>query len=383
MFERRFAALFATSFVLSAGYGSIYTLLAVIRESFGFSALEVGVIGAVGFFTGFVAQVSLARFADRGHTAGLLRFGLLCAVLGNLAMVFASELAGFVGARALLGLGAGTFAPAARRLLLAEDGDRAGERLGFMASFTMAGFISGPVIASVLFEFVGLGATFVVLAAALIVTTPFVMRTHIPPSTPSEERRAVRVLLALAPVRGTLLCSIAFYITVGVFEAIWAVLLHDKGASQLFIGATLSIFGLPMLVISPFAGRFAQRRGALRTAAMGISGAIPCMLVYGVQDGLVVLAVVVAVHSVFDAFTMPALQLSMAQASPRAHLASGQGLMGATGQLTAALAALLSGWLYGGFGALALFGLSALAMTCLLAGGINQGRSLLRLRALA
>jgi len=332
----------------------------------------------MGFLAGFAAQVGLSRYADRGHTGRLLRFGLLCAALGNLAMVFAEDLAGFIGARALLGLGAGAFAPAARRLMIAEASDRAGERLGFIASFDMAGFISGPVLASVLYEFVGLRATFVVLAAALLVMTPFVMRLRIPPSAPSQERYAVRALLALPSVRGVMLCNIAFYTTIGVFEAIWAVLLHDKGASQLFIGATLSIFSLPMLFIPPFAGRLAQRRGAMRVAAMGISAAVPCMLVYGVQDSLIVLAVVVAVHSIFDSFTMPSLQLGMAHASPAAHLASGQGLMGATGQLTAALTAVLSGWLYGSYGPALLFGISAAAMTLLLVAGVTQGRALLK-----
>ncbi len=58
-----------------------------------------------------------------------------------------------------------------------------------------------------------------------------------------------------------LLSGLAFYTTVAVYEAIWAVLLADKGASQVFIGATLSVFSLPMLFIPPFSGRLAQRRG--------------------------------------------------------------------------------------------------------------------------
>lgn len=378
---RRLAPLFLTSFVLSAGYGSIYALLAAIRSEFGFSASQIGLIGGCGFFAGFVAQVALPRFADRGQTGALLRFGVACAVLGNAGMVFADDIVSFVGSRALLGLGAGAFSPAVRRLVITADPDRAGERLGFMASFEMAGFISGPVLASLLHQTVGLRATFIALAVGLAMLAPAVLRTRVPPAAPATSERALRVLLSLPAVRGMVLAGLAFYTTVGVFEAIWAVLLTDRGASQLFVGATLSIFCIPLLFIPPFSGRLAQRRGPLRVAAFGISAAIPCMLVYGWHGGLIGLAVVVGIHSIADAFTMPSIQLGIAQASPPEHLASGQGLMGAAGQLTAAVTALLSGWIYGAWGPELLFGVSASAMVVLLAGGLLQGRELLHPKA--
>jgi MFS family permease len=376
--ERRFVSLFLASFVLSAGYGSIYALLAAIRESFGFSAAAIGVLGAAGFLAGFLAQVVLSRYADRGHTRDMLRLGLLLAVAGNLGMIFATDLAGFVASRALLGIGAGAYAPAVRRLVIASDPERAGERLGWMASFDMAGFISGPVLASLLFQAFGLRATFIALALLLAGLIGPVLRTPFEESAaPAPDHDPIRALLALRPVRGVLSCSLAFYLTIGVFEAIWAVFLTDLGASQLFIGATLSLFGLPMLLIPPFAGRLAGRIGPLRVAAAGIAGAIPCMLAYGWLESLVALALLVVLHSTADSFTMPALQLGVARASPPEHLASGQGMIGAAGQLTAALTALASGWVYGAFGPATLFAGAAALMAVLLLLGLWQGASLL------
>ena len=378
MIERRFIPLFATSFVLTAGYGSIYALLAVIRDRFGFSASEIGIIGAAGFLAGFVAQVVLSRYADRGHTRAMLQFGLVCAGLGNFGLIFANDLAGFVAARALLGLGAGAFSPAVRRLVISSDPERAGERLGFMASFEMAGFISGPVLASILYQGFGLRATFLVLALVLVALVWPVLKTPVEEAPASEQRSSpMRTLFALRSVRGVLLCSLAFYITIGVLEAIWAVLLADRGASQLFIGATLSVFSIPMLIFPPIAGRLASQRGPLRVAALGIGFAIPCMLAYGWIGSLVGLAILVAVHSVADSFTMPALQLGIARSSPAEHLASGQGLIGAAGQLTAAVTALMSGWIYGAWGAQVLFGGSAAMMIILLAAGLWEGAPLM------
>ncbi len=101
------------------------------------------------------------------------------------------------------------------------------------------------------------------------------------------------------------------------------------------------------------------------------------MLVYGWLGSLIGLAILVAVHSIADSFTMPALQLGVAQASPPEHLASGQGLIGAAGQLTAAATALGSGWLYGAYGAEVLFGGAAALMAVLLAAGLWQGSELM------
>jgi len=39
--------------------------------------------------------------------------------------------------------------------------------------------------------------------------------------------------------------SIAFYTTIGMFEAVWALLLKDLGAGRLLIGLTLSFFTVP------------------------------------------------------------------------------------------------------------------------------------------
>jgi MFS family permease len=92
------------------------------------------------------------------------------------------------------------------------------------------------------------------------------------------------------------------------------------------------------------------------------------MLAYGVFRELALLAVFVALHSIADAFTMPASQMAIARASPPDQLASGQGLLGAVGLATAAASAALSGWIYGAWGPLALYSGSACLMAVLLAG---------------
>jgi MFS family permease len=156
------------------------------------------------------------------------------------------------------------------------------------------------------------------------------------------------------------------------------VLLADRGASPLFIGATLSLFSLPMLFIPVLGGRLAQRVGPLRVMLASIGTAIVCMLLYGVFESLWLLAGVVALHSIADGFTMPANQLAIARASPPDRMASGQGLLGATGLATAAATAVAAGWIYGAWGPLVLYTGSAALMVGLLAAAWWQGPELRR-----
>ena len=68
---------------MSLGYGSIYTLLADLRDRYGFTEAQLGVIVAAGFLAGFVTQLALARLADRGYAPLLVRGGILLAMGGD------------------------------------------------------------------------------------------------------------------------------------------------------------------------------------------------------------------------------------------------------------------------------------------------------------
>ena len=76
MGRRQLLPYFLVSGSMSLGYGSIYTLLADLRDRFGFSGTQLGLIVAAGFFAGFCAQLFLARYADRGYIAFMVRGGV-------------------------------------------------------------------------------------------------------------------------------------------------------------------------------------------------------------------------------------------------------------------------------------------------------------------
>ncbi|HEX7095074.1 MAG TPA: MFS transporter [Acidimicrobiales bacterium] len=367
---------FLLTAVMSLGYGSVYTLLAQIRDDFGFSDSQVGLIAFAGLGMGFVAQVTLARYADRGHAGAMVRVGVLIAALGMTWTVFATELWQWVAARLLLGLGTGTVGPAVRRVVIARDPANVGANLGTQASFDVGGFVIGPLLAAGLAELFGLRAPFVVLAVLYLLVLVGVWSLDLHAGTEAGTRRVLRGLLSSPPMQAALCATVAFYVTIGMFEALWALLLEDLGAETWVVGVTLSLFTVPMAVFAPFGGRTAQRRGPMRVVSISILVATACTLSYGFAPLWAVIAVS-AVHAVADSFTLPGNQVAVAVSSPPEQLAAGQGLLGAVGLAVAGLMALVGGQVYEAAGRDVAFAGTAALMLVFLALARVRGHALM------
>lgn len=365
---------FIVSGSVSLGYGSIYTLLADLRDRYGFTEAQLGLIVAAGFFAGFFAQLVLARFADRGQAALLIRGGVVLAMLAMLGSALATEFWAFLLARLLLGLGSGAVGPAVRRIVITRDPDAVGANLGRLAAFDVAGFMLGPLVAAVAAQLFGIRAPFIFLAAVFVGILVLALRIDLTTAAGGEQRRVLRSLLRTTAMKATLASCVAFYMTVGMFEAIWAVLLRDHGAETWLIGLTLSLFTLPMIFLAPIGGRQAQARGPLRVVAVSLTVATVCTFSYGVLPSLWMLLAVSVVHAVADSFTMPANQVAAALASPPEHLSSAQGLLGATGLAAAGLTGLVAGYVYEHAGAVVVSTGTAALMTMFLLVAITLGR---------
>ncbi|MEO5839257.1 MAG: MFS transporter [Acidimicrobiales bacterium] len=372
---RTFLPYFIVSGSLSLGYGSIYTLLPALRDELGFSEQELGVLVGVGFFTGVLAQVWLSRYADRGYASIMVRAGIAIAAVSALTCAVSTELWQFIAARAFLGLGSGMVGPAIRRVVIARDPERIGENLGKQGSFDISGFVLGPLLAGGIAELFDFQAPFWALFLLYVGIFFVGMRLDLSAARADSRGRALRSLLALPPIRAALSASIAFYITIGMFEAVWALLLTDLGARKILISITLSLFTVPMIFLAPTGGRYAQRYGPLRVAGFSVLVAALCTLSYGFLPLWPVL-VISALHAVADSFTMPANQVAVAISSPPEHVGAGQGLLGAVGLTVAGIVAVIGGGVYGHFGRGALFIGTAASMLAFLAWAFFNGAGL-------
>ncbi len=374
---RPFLAYFIVTGTLSMGYGSVFTLLAEFREKFGFSETELGLIAGVGFFAGVIAQVGLARLADRGHARILVHGGVIVALVSMVGMTVADQAWQFMAARFLLGAGTGAVGPAIRRILITRDPANMGSNLGAMGAFDVSGFVLGPVVAAVFAELIGLRAPFLFLAALYAAVYGWTLRLDLSADDTTRSPVPVRRLLAIKPVLAGVLAGVAFYTTIGVFEASWAILLDDLGAGTLVIAASISLFALPMIPLAPLGGKYAQRRGPIRVMAVTIMGAVACMLVYGYVEFVWVLIAVSAAHAMFDAFTMPAGQIAVALSAPTEQAAAAQGLYGAVGLVVSGIAAVVAGTVYDAWGPEVLFTGSSVVMVVALLGAVALGEELL------
>jgi MFS family permease len=364
--SRGMVPLFLVAGSMTLGYGSIYTLLADLRDRFGFSETQLGVIVAAGFFAGFCSQLFLSRFGDRGHIVVMVRGGVLVAALAMLGSAIATQFWVFVLARLLLGLGSGAVSPAIRRIVVTRDPEHVGNNLGHLSSVEVTGFVLGPLLAAAAAELLGIRAPFLFLAALLLVVLALTARIDLTAGPLSGEHQVIRGLLASSALKATLATCVAFYVTVGMFEAVWAVLLHDQGAETWLIGLTLSLFTVPMIFLAPIGGRTAQRRGPLRVVTVSLAIATLCTFSYGVLPSLWMLLGVSMIHAVADSFTMPGNQVAVAIASPPEQMSSAQGLLGATGLVTAGLTGLVAGWIYEESGRLAVSATAAAVMVVFL-----------------
>ena len=346
-------SLYLAMFTLTASVGVVFGLIASLQDNLGFANSSLGLIAGASFFASFFSQLWLAPLADRGKTKYLLIGAVIVAALGTIWFAVASSVWELIAARALTGLGFGAFAPAARAVVANVDPDRSGERLGRLAAIETSGFVTGPVIGAALNQIWGLDAPFIFLSAVLILILPGLIRTNLP--TVKALHQGSRLITAKKILNrreavGAILLGAAMFFPAGMYEAIWARFMEDLGASTLFVGISLTMYGIPFALTASTAGKYIDRIGPWRAAIFGISVIIPMTFIYGFLTSPWLLMGLAMVEAIGQGVGAPACQAAMVKATDESERATGQGMVGAAGTLGAGLAALIAAPLYAGPG---------------------------------
>lgn len=362
---------------LGAGGGVVFPLLAEFQDRYGFSDAGLGVLSAATFLAALVSGLFLAGLADRGHVRALLVAGMSLSAVGMLWFANSSELWQFSGARLLEGLGYGLYLPAARKIVTAGDPGHAGMRLGRLTSAEFGGFLAGPALGSLLSEMFGLAAPLLVIGViqvGLAVWMAAVALPQVPESRAPRSPLASFRMLRRPSVLGAAFLSLALFLPIGVYDALWARYLTDRGASTLFIGVGLSLYAVPIVLFAPTGGRIADRIGPVRAATVAICIVIPLTLSYGLLAAPLLITAAGLMQSVPEAVGSPAVQTVMLRACRPDEVASGQGVAHAVNQVGAGSAALLGPIVYGAFGSELLFAGLAVTMSVLFVIGVGLHR---------
>ena len=362
--------------VLAAGYGVMFTMLDDWRREYGIQETGLSMIIAVGFFTSFVAQLTIAPLADKGHARKLLSLGMLANALGAVIMALGESLPAFLLGRFVMGLGAGIAIPAIKRIVIVSDRENIGRNLGRGVSIEVAGFAIGPVIAALTVDTFNLAAPFIIITVLTMIFGIIISQLNIS-ETAAEDRTNERFaldLLKLRPVLGSILVGLALYVMIGVYDSLWVIMMDDLQAPNWVGNAGVALFGLPWIIFGTLGGKIAQRHGPLRVSAFGLGLGALYMTSYGFLSMPYLMLGIGLSQSILDSLTVTGIGIAVAQATPPERQAGAAGLLGGMQTLTGGISAVAAGTMYEHLGQAFAFSATGIVMAslvtvgCLLAG---------------
>lgn len=356
---------------LTAGYGVLFSMLDVYRDEYGIGEGALGTVMGVGFFSGFLAQVLIAPYADRGHARRLVLAGMMMNVLGVLMMALATSVVPLMAGRVVTGIGIGMAMPAVRRIVILSEPERLGNNLGRLLSIDVAGFAMGPVISAVLVGPFGIPAPFLLIAAVTLALLPSVLRVRVAETTGADvpTQRMAFDLLRLRPFLGAIALGSAIWVMIGSFDSLWVIAMRDLNASRWMANIGITIFALPLVIFAAAGGRLAQRVGPFKVSSVGLGIAALAMMLYGQVPTAMAMFVVAFLHSISDGFTMASVGVGVGMVVPAGRQAGAQGMLGGAQVLTAGIAATSVGYIYEYFGRGAAYGSAGVAILVLLITG--------------
>ena len=372
--------------VLASGYGVMFTMLDDWRAEYGIQETGLSMIIAVGFFTSFIAQLTIAPYADRGHARKLMTVGMAANAAGALIMAFGSSLPMFLLGRFVMGVGAGIAIPAIKRIVIVSDPENMGGNLGRGVSIEVGGFAIGPVIAALTVDSINLAAPFILIAVLITIAGVIISRLNITETAiedRTEERFAIDLLKNRA-VLGSILVGVALYVMIGVYDSLWVIMMDDLKAPHWVGNAGVALFGLPWIFFGALGGRIAQKHGPLRVSAFGLALGSLYMTSYGFMTMPYLMLGVGLTQSMLDSLTVTGIGVAVAQATPPERQAGASGLLGGLQTLMGGVAAMSAGTMYEHFGQKFAFTATGVAMAILVSlGCFLVGKKWLQKPALA
>ena len=368
--------LLLAEFILWVGFGAILPVLPLYTTHHGVSLANLGLVVAAWPAARLVFEPIFGWVADRTPrkplmvaalfiTAGLIPLNLL-----------SYGLLPFVVLRALTGAATAVYDPAARGFLVdATPADRQGEAFGLYSAAQMGGLLFGPAIGGLgafatgsdgfVFVFCGLATAIAGLAVLVLIHEK--ARSRAATTVPSEGVGEMAASAAGRPAPGDLVdddperptrlanrlllaaivVNLGSNFATGTYEVAWSLFLSSRGAGLDLIGATFAMFAVPMILLSPWAGRYVDRRGSLLFIIIGSITPSIAAILYTVMPDVRLAIPIILFESAGIAIAYPALYAIVSAGSPVGRSATAQGLFGAAGTVGFILSAVIAGWLAG------------------------------------
>jgi DHA1 family multidrug resistance protein-like MFS transporter len=391
--------------IIWIGFGAIVPILPLYMSDNGVDPVTLGLIVAAWPAARLLAEPLFGWVADRSARVPFMVAGLLIsAATAALPLVFVGA-APFFAARFVAGLGAAMYDPAARGFIVdATDDERHGEAFGVYGAAQMGGFMVGPAIGGLGAAALGLWFPFVFatvagFAAAVAVavrarepahthdphgialppadgapglaTPPPIVGDGVPTRTVYLPPRSLRNRMLVAAI----VINFGAFFSSGMYEVIWSLFMQGLGADLGLIGLSFAIFGVPVILLSPLAGRWVDRLGGLRFIVVGSACVVASAFIYPAVGNPYAVTAVVVLEAVGFALLGPALYAVVSWGSPAGRSSTAQGIFGAAGTLGFIVSSLVAGelWTRGTAVPFQVFG-AVMLVTTLLALAIGRRR---------
>jgi MFS family permease len=336
---RRVVILLLVAHVLSMlGFATFAALLPELRDSWGLSNAQAGVVGGA-FFVGYACSVSYwTALTDRSDARRVYLAGSLLAALGSGGFGLAAG--GFASAfvfQALLGAGiAATYMPGLRLLSDRVGGPLQSRYIAFYTSFFGIGTALSLALSGAAASFAGWRASFLLAACGPLAAGALVF-FGVAPRPPAARHAARFSLAALFPLhawRRVLADRAAAAYTLGYAvhcielfgSRAWMVAFLAFSASlqapaasfpwhPALIAAAVNLFAVPASILGNEAAlRFGRRRWIL--LVMGGSGAAGILLAFGAASHWILVCGLLVMYSVLVMADSATLTAGLIAAAP-------------------------------------------------------------------
>jgi MFS transporter, DHA1 family, multidrug resistance protein len=298
--DRSLALLAAIAFITQIGVAVMLPLLPLYAQNLGATPRVLGLLTSSFALTNAAGQLAAGFIAQRVGPRRLVPAGMGLYAGANALIATATAALPLIAWRSIAGLGAG-LGLVSERLYLSQVVDRA--RLAFgnglLSAAGSAGTVAGPAVGGILastdlrLPFLLVAVTSALAAgAALFLPRPRTAETAAAAAADELEVVASRRIL------GTLLAAnVALLAGFGAFITTYAPFATTElGWSRAEIGILFALFGLGSIVVGPWLGNLADRRGRRPIAILACVPivAFVLILVTGAPQGIVFAAAIVA-----------------------------------------------------------------------------------------
>lgn len=400
--------LLVAELVVWLGFGALLPIMPLYFRDHGVDLATLGLVIAAWPAARLVGEPIFGWLADRVPRVPLMIAGNVgSGIFQFLPLVLIGPVA-FLVLRALQGLSTSIYDPAARGYITdATAPERRGEAFGLYSAAQMGGLLFGPAIGGlgaaafggIAFVFV-FGALSSFLAAAaigwLVRESPLAERHATSASFDAAEfpgrpmlvggdegfddgagrRPSTAANLANRWLVAAILVNVGGNFAAGTYDVVWSIFLDSLGAGIELIGLTFAMFGLPILVLSPFLGRLIDRGGVVWFVVVGGLAPVVTGVLYTLLADPVLAIPLILVEATGFAMLNPALFALVAAGSPIGRSSTAQGIYGASGTVGFVVAGLVSGVLAEIDIRLPFWVFAAVMLACLVGGLVAGGRRL-------